>query len=166
VTKLTRRSRHSLIHLAIEDDSRSESFLNQDQNKVAHIADLRTAQPKLSQRRRIGVIIDCYRKPGSPRQIGSKRPIAPFEMRNKQRGRRLGIDQPRHAHAYAFNVAVCSDELLYTRSNLAKGGAHIGIRFKLFPVHDSTCQIRDGDSCMRSADVDADRHRRCRAQSQ
>src|SRR5205085_4881611 len=46
VTKLARGSSHSLIHLAIEDDSSSESFLDQHENEVAHITNLRSTKPQ------------------------------------------------------------------------------------------------------------------------
>src|ERR1043165_681479 len=70
VTKLTSRSRHSLVHLTVKNDPGTQPLFNQHQDKVAHIANLGPAQPQLSKRCCIRVVVDCHRS--EERRVGKE----------------------------------------------------------------------------------------------
>ena len=62
VPKLTCRSRDALVNLAIENDPRSQSLLDEYENEVAHIANLRPAQPEFGECRSVRVVVDRNRQ--------------------------------------------------------------------------------------------------------
>src|ERR1041384_2972765 len=104
VPKLTCRARDSLINLTITDDPGSQSLFNQDQDKVTHVANLRPAEPQLSECRSIRVVISRYRQSCTLVQVRRERPVAPFEVWNKKRGACFRIDESWHTHADTFDV--------------------------------------------------------------
>jgi hypothetical protein len=82
VAKLARCATLSTVNLAIENDSGTHAFGNQNQNEIPRVVYLRPAKPKLGKGDSVGIIVYNYWQRDRSRDNFRNRNIPPLEIRD------------------------------------------------------------------------------------
>src|SRR2546428_7597714 len=60
MSKFTCGSAFATVNLTVKNDSRADAFRNQNKNKIARVAYLRSSKPKFRQGNSISIVVDHY----------------------------------------------------------------------------------------------------------